>query len=102
MPISRRFYKLVGREAVACPDIMDWATAMADIDTQVAVTSVGQQRVSTVFLGFDHAFGSAYGPTLFETMVFNAAGKPVQALRCSTWAEAEEQHAAVVWGLEGA
>lgn len=47
--------------------------------------------VSTVFLGLDHNFGDG-PPLLFETMIFGGPHADFQA-RCSTWSEAEKQHA---------
>lgn len=33
--------------------------------------TVGDSKVSTVFLGLDHAWGDEDGPILFETMIFD-------------------------------
>jgi hypothetical protein len=51
---------------------------------------IGEVRVSTVFLGIDHAWEGP--PLLFETMVF---GGPLdeEMERYSTWEEAERGHA---------
>jgi hypothetical protein len=50
-------------------------------------------RVSTVFLGLDHRFGTEGPPILFETMIF-CSNKDVDGyqMRCSTWEEAERMH----------
>jgi hypothetical protein len=61
-------------------------------------------RVSTVFLGLDHRFGSLEGPPiLFETMIFcdNKAVDQYQT-RCSTWEEAEQQHRVALAVLKAA
>lgn len=61
---------------------------------RVALDEVGEARISTVFLGIDHQWGSG-PPLLFETMVF---GGPMdeQQWRYSTWDEAEAGHHRVV------
>jgi hypothetical protein len=51
-------------------------------------------RVSTVFLGLDHSFGTG-PPLLFETMVFGGPMDQEQG-RCTTWEEAESLHATMV------
>lgn len=57
--------------------------------------------VSTVFLFLDHRSGDG-PPLLFESMVF-ACGYPFdnECERCSTWVEAEEQHANMVVWVKG-
>jgi hypothetical protein len=58
------------QEPVLCPDLMEWGRWMQDTDRRrVALFEQGDVRVSTVFLGLDHSFGSGE-PLLFETMVF--------------------------------
>jgi len=37
---------------------------------RVAVSALGDWRISTVFLGIDHRFGSPGPPVLWETLVF--------------------------------
>jgi hypothetical protein len=66
--------------------------------------NIGPYRVSTVFLGLDHAFNRVFTqeqtpnpyPILFETMVFSAVGKTPDNLsvqeRCGTWKQAEKMH----------
>jgi len=52
------------------PDLFAWVKWLEDDDhRRVASTEVGAARISTVFLGLDHAFGGGT-PVLFETMVF--------------------------------
>jgi hypothetical protein len=52
------------------PDLLTWAKWLEDDDhRRVALTEVGEARISTVFLGLDHSFGGG-APVLFETMVF--------------------------------
>jgi len=67
---------------------------------RVAETTVGERRVSTVFLGIDHGFQAGqpdYTPQLFETMVFDAEwGNGEVFARCGTWDGALEMHADAV------
>jgi hypothetical protein len=52
------------------PDVEAWAMWRAEHDTRIALTTVGNITISTVFLGIDHNW-SNHGPAvLFETMVF--------------------------------
>jgi hypothetical protein len=57
---------------------------------RVALTTIGQVDISTVFLGLDHNFFGGK-PLLFETMVFGGDNNEYQN-RCSTWEEAESMH----------
>jgi hypothetical protein len=80
---------------VECPDLMQWARWMESADRHVRDTFRDDVRVSTVFLGLDHNFCDYGPPLLFETMVF-VDGDGLEQERYSTWAEAEEGHAAMV------
>lgn len=58
------------REGVAVAVDRDtWIREFAKTDRSIAVTEANNGRVSTVFLGLDHGFGTGK-PVLFETMVF--------------------------------
>ena len=86
-------YILDGRKAIRA-DLMTWAKWFEKADRKVAHDIIGDARISTVFLGLDHSFG--YGPkALFETMVFGGPLDQEQE-RCTTWEQAEAQHAAMV------
>jgi hypothetical protein len=89
-------YILRGHVAVQEPDLLTWAQWLGSsmAERRVAEQSIGQSRVSTVFLGLDHCFGDG-PPLLFETMVFGGPLDGEQA-RCTAWAEAEVMHAAMV------
>ena len=88
-------YILDGHVAVECPDLMVWEKWFEANKNKwhVADETVGNSRVSTVFLAIDHSFGEG-PPILFETMVF---GGPLsyEQNRCTTWEEAEVMHAAM-------
>ena len=96
---------LIGHEVKTC-NLMTWARWMeaqrglkgkrGGCGLHVADETVGNARVSTIFLGLNHAFGP--GPGLwFETMVFirDYAGD-AEMERYSTWEEAEAGHARMV------
>ena len=64
---------------------------------RVDVTTIGDARVSTVWLGLDHSFG--YGPpVIFETMIFGGEHDQWQNRYC-TEEEALAGHQAVVDAL---
>ena len=87
-------YILDGHKAVPT-DMMTWARWIEShrADRRVGDTKVGDTRISTVFLGLDHSFGSG-PPLLFETMTFGLEDEECE--RCTTWEQAEAQHAAMV------
>lgn len=87
-------YVLFGKLPVLEPDLDKWARWYENSfeERRVARTDIGDITVSTVFLGLDHAFGGG-APLLFETMI-RSNGSWDNERRCTTWAEAEEQHKA--------
>jgi hypothetical protein len=90
------WYELIGQTPVLMDGgIIEKALRFGTADRRVALTNLyGLCSVSTVFLGLDHSWG--FGPPmLFETMAFWQEEGGRQQERCSTWAEAEEQHARV-------
>jgi hypothetical protein len=76
-------------------DLTEWARRQDHDNRIVTQEKVGDIMVSTVFLGIDHNHSGRGAPILFETMVF---GGPLdeRGWRCSTYAQAQEQHGAVV------
>lgn len=93
-------------EPVYEPDLMTWARWFEAnfLKRRVAWTEVGPYKVSTVFLGIDHAFGSEV-PILWEAMVFGPAddklGESLEMDRCTGGREqAEAMHAAMVERVE--
>jgi hypothetical protein len=88
-------YILDGRNPVKADDLLAWGKWMQSANRKVAYdVPFPGIRVSTVFLGLDHAFGGI-GPILFETMVFGGPLDQEQE-RYSTWEEAEAGHAAIL------
>jgi hypothetical protein len=89
-------YILVGHTPVLFQgDVLAWAEWFETANRTVAQTEIGATWVSTVFLGLDHAFGGP-PPMLFETMIFTDGDPEDFQRRCSTWDQAEAQHAAAV------
>lgn len=92
------FYILAedGKTPIQVSDSGEWGRWLegATKARRVAETEIGQARVSTVFLGINHAWDGG-PPMLFETMVFGGELDGEQE-RCSTWEQAEAQHAAMV------
>ena len=93
-----RLYRLVGHTPVPCQNHKEWAQTFGKTNRQVGLTHIGDTQISTVFLGLDHSFSWQNGPPiLFETMVFTKNGTlDYDYERCSTWAEAEQQHQRIV------
>lgn len=88
-------YVLVDKVAVAEPDLMKWAKIFESGNRHVATDTIGDVRVSTVFLGLDHNFEEEGPPLVFETLIF---GGPCDGgmWRYSTWKEAEDGHRVAV------
>ena len=102
MPSPLEYYILVGKTPKLAASDVGWAKWMATADRRVAWTDLGKVSVSTVFLGVDHrSLTMGPGPPLlFESLVFG--GKlDGHTTRCSTWEEAEAQHAEMVMVVEG-
>lgn len=91
-----RHYILIGQTPVPEPDVLTWAAWFGTADRVVFQTEVGASVVSTVFLGLDHRFVGKGPPLIFETMIFTDGECEDFQERCSTWLEAEAQHAAAV------
>lgn len=90
MPLEH--YILDGHNVVKAVGLMTWAKWMEEnyLNLHVADETIGDIRVSTVFLGLDHNFGSGK-PLLFETMVFGGLFNN-RMNRYSTWEEAVKGH----------
>lgn len=89
------YYVLDGKRVIALDDAVLWGQWMQDAARRrVKLTRLpGGGRVSTVFLGLDHNFGTSDSPLLFETMVFDAGSSDdIACRRYATWEEAEAGH----------
>ena len=85
---------LINKQVLACNSLAKWKLWMTNADRTVAQDSIGGVRISTVFLGINHQFGSG-PPLLFETVVFGGSYDG-ECRRYSTWKEAEEGHKKMV------
>jgi hypothetical protein len=96
-------YTLAGQTPVPEPDLLKWACWFETADRVVAQDRIGTTLISTVFLGLDHRFVGMEPPLLFETMIFTDGEAEDFMSRCSTWLEAEAQHARAVaeWKTQG-
>ena len=56
-------------DPIECNDIREWGAWMQSNDRRISQTEIGESKVSTVFLGLDHAWDGG-SPLLWETMVF--------------------------------
>jgi hypothetical protein len=79
------------------PSLTKWAQWFEHFKLRwVAETTLGDTRISTVFLGTDHRFIGEGPPILWETMVFGGSLDHEQD-RCSgTREQAEAMHEAMV------
>lgn len=89
-----KYYVLDGHEPIPVDSLEEWARFFEGNARYVDEQVIGDVRISTVFLGLDHAhFGGE--PLLFETMIFGGPHDQYQT-RCSTWDQAVAQHAEAV------
>ena len=89
-------YILSGRKPVRCDDAEHWASWFRlPVNWIVAHDSLGEVRVSTVFLGVDQAdrtLDEGYiEPELFETQIFGGEWDHYCS-RCATWEDALDVH----------
>jgi hypothetical protein len=89
-------YTLAGQTPVPESDLLRWAYWMETADRVVAQDRIGASLISTVFLGLDHRHFGDGPPLVFETMIFTDGEAEDIVERCSTWLEAEAQHARAV------
>ena len=94
MTTPTMYWKLAedGRTAVPADDVMDMSRAM-DGPRHVGDDSHNGIRVSTVFLGINHAFNDG-PPVLWETLVFMPDGEDGE--RYTSYEDAEAGHARYV------
>jgi hypothetical protein len=109
--LGQRSYRLVGHTPVRTESLLDFEQnfvaryeeiARSGIDPwRIAFTDFGGRlSVSTVFLGLDHRFTGDGPPLIFETMVFGGTDLTDRSCsRCTTWEQAEAEHARVVEAL---
>lgn len=84
-------YILENKQPVKVDDITVWSFFYQNKkNIIVEQTTIGDIKVSTVFLGIDHSFDEGY-PILFETMIFGGEHDQYQE-RYRTWDEAVKGH----------
>lgn len=76
------------------PDLMTWGQWMQTDDRTVAKTEINGVKISTMFLGLDHAWGDQ-PPLLWETMVFGGPLNEEQDRCGGSREQAEAMHAAM-------
>ena len=105
------YYILEGRTPVPCSrETWERFFILSHKMRRVAETKLDGYYISTVFLGLDLDYRNE-PPLLFETMIFGGQyssldslehddGKEEYQERCSTWEEAEAQHAKAIRHVE--
>ena len=71
-------------------ELLEWAAWFETDERIIAKDMIGEVRVSTVFLGLDHSFGSG-PPVLWETMIFGGEHDQYQE-RYTSGVDAENGH----------
>lgn len=94
---TRGKYILVNKKPVEVIDLLKWARMTESSNRRIALTEIGDIKISTVFLGMDFSFIPAsmrnekIKPLLFETMIFG--GKLDKEMeRYCTYGQAERGH----------
>ena len=82
-------------------DLMEWGKWMSKANRPVADEMVGDSRVSTVFLGLDHAWGDS-PPLVWETLVFGGEHDGEMERCGGSRKNAEEMHKRMVEGVKEA
>lgn len=85
------FYILDGKTPVPVDNAIEWAKGFNETRVVKQTTLPDGTFISTVFLGFDHAFFETEKPRIFETMIFGGEHDQFTE-RYSTWDEAEKGH----------
>ena len=97
--MDTKHYILRDGESVAVP-LLEWAQWCENAENRrVSETMVGDVRVSTVFLGVNHNFGSGRA-LLFETMIFGGTHDYYKE-RYTTLEEAQLGHERAVGLVKG-
>lgn len=93
---------LYDKDGAPIDDVLRFGELLQDDEyRRVDQTYIGQDLVSTVWLGIDQSFGTGGAPLIFETMRFTGELAEVQE-RYSTLAEAVagHEHYATLWTLD--
>ena len=87
------YYLLVDKKIVPVDNLLEWAKGFEEGSRIVTQEYVGDQWISTVFLGIDHQWGKGK-PVLFETMIFSREDDAFEYFqtRSCTYSEANLMH----------
>lgn len=99
------YYKLDENKKVISSSLEEWANFIeGKLPTNyrhVGDDTIGNKRISTVFIGIDYSYSHGKLPIVFETMIFNNSHGIYQE-RYATWDEAVAGHnKAVEWVKNG-
>lgn len=89
---------LEGHEPVLCKNLLEWAEWYETADRQVALDTIGQSIISTIFLSLAQ-IPERNPPFLFETRVLGG-GLTGVCERYPTWDESVAGHAVMVKRVE--
>jgi hypothetical protein len=90
------------RRPIRASDVSEWQRWIKhrEASLRIGVETIGESRVSTVFLAADASLDTSEEPLLFETMIL---GGPLrqERVRYATWEEAEAGHRRMVERVRG-
>lgn len=90
-------YRLKGKRVVPVRRLLDWSHAFESKERFLFESAVGDQRVTTIFIGIDALHGlSVTPPRLFETGVFDGK-RWFTVARYATWKRAKKGHNRTVY-----
>lgn len=104
-----KYYKIDLETKIITPcDMFGWARQLEEMSRlhikHVADEIVNDKRISTVWLGLNHAYSENELPKIFETMVFDPAnsGNDIYCKRYTYWEDAQLGHErAKQWVIDG-
>jgi hypothetical protein len=101
LKIMSDYYILNDDHTTTPCEMMVWAKWLSEDRKRVIVKQdiIGEVKVSTVFLGLNHAYLGQGAPLIFETMIFGGPEDGYQD-RCTTWQQAEKMHETALKLLE--
>ena len=81
-------------------DVIEWAGLFENGNRQIYDDTIGDVRISTVFLGLNHGYDPDQPPILFETMIFGG-DRDQEMCRCSTYEQCESMHKTACGAVRG-
>lgn len=73
------------------PDVLKWGKWFEKAERHIGLDTIGEVKVSTVFLGLDYNWGLNGSPVLWETMIFGGKHDEYQE-RYSSYSKALKGH----------